>query len=108
VADFTGIGILALLVERVAEIGCNEPWTNVRRKLQELQISQFISSEYSFFRRNGILANSCKVLKYINFSIQKMVLGLKKTILRGVGTPRFLANHEEARLSTHCADILTY
>jgi transposase len=72
------ICVLALLIERVAEISCGEPWSRIRRKLEELQISQFQTSEYRFFRRNEIPAKTRNLLKTLNISTPKLVMGLEK------------------------------
>jgi transposase len=72
------ICILALLIERVAEISCDEPWSRIRRKLEELQISQFHTPEYRFFRRNEISAKTSNLLKDLNISTPKMLMGLEK------------------------------
>jgi hypothetical protein len=72
------ICILALLIERVAEVNCGEPWSRVRRKLEELQISEFLTSEHRFFRRNEISAKTCNLLKVLGISTPKVVIGLEK------------------------------
>jgi transposase len=72
------ICVLALLIERVAEITCKEPWSRIRHKLERMQISHFQSSEYRFFRRNEIATAARNILKALNISIPKLVLGLKK------------------------------
>ena len=72
------ICVLALLIERVAEITCKEPWSRIRRALEGVQISHFQSPEYRFFRRNEIGASARKILKALNISIPKLVMGLKK------------------------------
>jgi transposase len=72
------ICILALLIERVAEIKCNEPWSRIRRKLEKLQISQFISSEYGFYRRNEIPAKTRNILKTLKIATPQLVMGLEK------------------------------
>jgi transposase len=72
------ICVLALLIERVAEITCKEPWNRIRRVLEGVQISHFQSREYRFFRRNEISASARNLLKALNISIPKLVTGLKK------------------------------
>ena len=72
------ICILALLIERVAEISCGEPWSRIRRKLEELQISEFLTPEYRFFRRNELSANTHNILKTLDINIPKVVMGLRK------------------------------
>ena len=72
------ICILALLIERVSEIACKEPWSRIHRKLEKLKISQFISSEYAFFRRNEIPSSTRNILKTLDVSPPPLVMGLKK------------------------------
>jgi transposase len=72
------ICVLALLIERVAEITCKEPWSRIRRTLEGVQISHFQSREYRFFRRNEISTTTRKTLKALSISIPKLVMGLKK------------------------------
>ena len=72
------ICILALLIERVSEIACKEPWSRIHRKLEKLKISQFISSEYAFFRRNEIPSSTRNMLKALDVSPPPLVTGLKK------------------------------
>jgi len=72
------ICILALLIERVAEISCGEPWSRIRRKLEELQISEFLTSEHRFFRRNEVSAKTCNLLKVLGISTPKVVIGMEK------------------------------
>ena len=72
------ICVLALLLERVAEITCKEPWSRIRRTLEGVQISQFQSPECRFFRSNEISASARNILKALNISIPKLVMGLKK------------------------------
>ena len=43
------ICVLSLLIERVAELKCGQPWTRIQRGLEELQISHFLTNGYSFF-----------------------------------------------------------
>ena len=39
------ICVLALLVERVAEIACQQPWPQIRRQLQKLQVTENIEGQ---------------------------------------------------------------
>ena len=72
------ICVLALLLERVAEISCGEPWSRIRRNLEQIQISHFITNEYSFYRRNEIPVAARNVLKKLNIAPPKPVDGLEK------------------------------
>ena len=44
------ICILALLLERVAELRCGAPWSRISNSLAKLQATEFKSSQHSFFR----------------------------------------------------------
>jgi transposase len=72
------ICILSLLIERVAEITCKEPWSRIRRKLEELQISQFQTSDHGFFRRNETPVNTRNILKLLDIPAPRLVMGLEK------------------------------
>ncbi len=48
------ICVLALLIERVAEIACQQPWSQILRVLQTLQVTEFFSLKHRFFRRNEL------------------------------------------------------
>jgi transposase len=72
------ICVLALLIERIAEIRCGVPWSHIRRGLEQLQISHFITNESSFYRRNEIPSKARNLLKKINIPVPKLVDGLEK------------------------------
>jgi len=72
------ICILALLIERIAEISCGEPWSRIRRKLENLEILEFFTPEYRFFQRNEIPAKTRNILKMLDVSTPKHVVGLEK------------------------------
>ena len=72
------ICILALLIERIAEISCGEPWSRIRQGLEQLQISHFLTKGYSFHRRNEIPPKARKILKQLNIPAPKLVDGLEK------------------------------
>jgi len=72
------ICVISLLIERVAEISCGQPWSRIRSQLEKLQISEFLTPEYRFFRRNELAADTRNILKYLNVSLPPLVLGLEK------------------------------
>ena len=74
------ICILALLIERVAELRCEQPWSQIRRNLEELQISHFLTNGYRFLRRNELSAKARKLLKTLGVSTPKLIDGLKKNL----------------------------
>jgi len=72
------ICVLSLLIKRVAEINCGEPWSRIRRNLEELQISEFLMPAYGFFRRNELCAKTRNILKALDIPIPKLIMGLEK------------------------------
>jgi len=72
------ICVISLLIERMAEISCGQPWSRIRSQLEKLQISEFLTPEYRFFRRNELPADTRNILKTLNVSVPPLVLGLEK------------------------------
>ena len=72
------ICVLSLLIERVAELKCGQPWTRIQRGLEELQISHFLTNSYSFFRRNALSSKVRNLLKTLDLSTPKLIDGLEK------------------------------
>jgi hypothetical protein len=70
--------ILALLIERIAEISCGEPWSRIRRKLEGLEFSELITPGYRFFRKNEIPFKTRSMLNILGVSMSKLVVGLEK------------------------------
>jgi len=72
------ICVLALLIERVAEVACDASGSRIRHQLQKLQATEFFSIKHRFFRRNQIAAGTHAVLKKLKISIPKQILSIKK------------------------------
>jgi transposase len=72
------ICVLALLIERLAELRCSKPWSRIKQGLEELQIFYFSTAEHRFFRRNELTRRVRSILKSLNISTPKLVQGLEK------------------------------
>jgi len=72
------ICVLALLMERVAELRCAKPWNKIIQDLEELQIFYFSTAEHRFFRRNELTAGVRNILTSLSISTPKLVQGLEK------------------------------
>jgi len=72
------ICVLALLIERVAELGCGQPWSKIRRGLEELQISYFSTPDHRFFRSNEVNHKAYTILKSLKISTPKLIQGIEK------------------------------
>jgi len=72
------ICVLALLVERVAEIFCKESWARIRGKLLTLQASEYRSQNFNFFQRNKANSALSETLKNLEIQLPKQVLGVSE------------------------------
>jgi len=71
------ICVLALLIERVAEIACQQPWSQIRRQLQTLQVTEFFSLKHRFFRRNELMPELAQMLKTLDVPAPKEILSVE-------------------------------
>jgi transposase len=70
--------VLALLIERVAELSCGKPWRQIREALERLQVTKFENSSHRFLHRNEIDPETTNILKSLNISTPKQVLEIEK------------------------------
>jgi transposase len=71
------ICVLALLIERVAEVACQQPWSQIRRQLQTLQVTEFFSLKHRFFRRNEMTPQVSQMLKTLDIAAPKSILSIE-------------------------------
>ena len=69
--------VFSLLIERVAELKCNQPWPNIQRTLSTLQATEFNTPQNQFFQRNEPTRELVLTLKSLNIPIHKPVLDIK-------------------------------
>jgi transposase len=72
------ICVLALLIERLAELRCEKPWSRIKQDLEELQIFYFSTAEHRFFRRNELTGHVLNILKSLHIRPPKLVQRLEK------------------------------
>jgi len=70
------ICVLALLIERIAEQFCGVPWNHIRRELERLQATEFLSETHRIIRRNEIAPTTQSTLKKLGISVPNAVLAL--------------------------------
>ena len=70
------ICVLSLLIERVAEIACQQPWSQIRRKMKMLQVSDFFL-KHRFYMRNKLLPEVSQTLKTLVVVAPKSILEVK-------------------------------
>jgi len=71
--------VLALLIERVAEIYCNKPWAHIKAALDRLQVTKFENSSYRLFHRNELPGETVNILKSLKINTPNQVLKIEKT-----------------------------
>jgi len=69
--------VFSLLIERVAELKCKQPWPHIRRTLSTLQATEFYTPKNQFFQRNEPSAELVLTLKSLDIPMPKAVLDIK-------------------------------
>lgn len=68
--------VLALLIQRVAELACHMPWPRIRHILQQLQVTECQTPEHVFFRLNEVKKEVREIFKILEISLPKSVLDI--------------------------------
>jgi hypothetical protein len=66
------------MIERVAELECDLPWSRIRRELNRLQVTEFFDLKNRVPMRNEIPANTVNILKKLNIKTPRQILTLEK------------------------------
>ncbi len=66
--------VLALLIERSAELSCKKPWSHIRKDLAGLQATEFACENFRFFQRNEPPKAAVEVLKRLAIPLPNKVL----------------------------------
>jgi len=72
------ICVLALLIERVAELACDKPWNQIQAALDALQITEFFNLKFRVLMRNELPASTINILKLLKITPPKQVIELEK------------------------------
>jgi len=76
IAAHVKICVLGLLIERFAELECQQPWSHLRRVLGSLQATEFHTSSYHFFQRNDPSSELLNLLKKLGIPLPTSVLDI--------------------------------
>ena len=68
--------MLALLIERVAELASQKPWPQIRQILDGLQVTEFQTPTHRFFKLNEASEPVRDTLKMLGIPLPVGVLGL--------------------------------
>ena len=72
------ICVLALLIERIAELSCGRPWHQIRRDLETVQVSNFFNSSHSFDCRNELSSEAINIFKSLKIQSPNQILRVDK------------------------------
>ena len=70
------ICVMALLIERVAELACEQPWSRIRPVLARLQATEVHTSSHFFFKRNEASPELQNVLKKLAIPLPDSILSI--------------------------------
>jgi transposase len=74
------ICVLALLIERIAELSCNKSWYRIRRALDKLQATKFFNLNYRVLMHNELTAETRNIFKSLKITSPKRVMRLEKRL----------------------------
>lgn len=74
------ICVLALLIERVAELACGKTWPQIRGILRTLQVSEYHTEKFQFFQRNLLSENVSETFKKLEIPLPKRICEISPRI----------------------------
>ena len=72
--------VFSLLLERVAELECKQPWSRIQRILSTLQATEFRTEKNLFFQRNEPSSELVSILKSLKIPMPKAVLNISSAL----------------------------
>ena len=72
------ICVLALLIERIAELQCGKPWHQIRRALERLQVTEFFDLNHRVLMRNELPSETRKTFNLLKIKAPPQVIQLDK------------------------------
>jgi transposase len=71
------ICVLALLIERIAELKCGSPWSRIKSVLSKMQVTKFQTKGHVFYQLNELPKGAKTILKKLGIPLPRKVLGIK-------------------------------
>jgi len=72
------ICVLSLLIERIAELQCGQPWHRIRQALERLQVTEFFDLNHRVLMRNELASDTRKTLNLLKIKPPQQVIQLEK------------------------------
>ena len=73
------ICVLALMIERIAELECDMPWHKIRQSLNGIQATEFFRINHRVLMRNELTDKNKNILKSLKINPPKRVIDLQNT-----------------------------
>jgi transposase len=70
------ICVLSLLIQRIAELACDMPWSKIHNILERLQVTECQTSSHVFFKLNEIPQEVRDIFKKVEIHLPKGILGI--------------------------------
>jgi len=71
------ICVLALFIERVAELKCGKSWSHIKRVSSKIQATEFVTPGHSFYQLNELPKGAKTMLKNLLIDRLHKVFGIK-------------------------------
>ena len=72
------ICVLSLLIERIAELQCGQPWHRIRQSLERLQVTEFFDLNHRVLMRNELASDTRKAFNLLKIKPPPQVIQLDK------------------------------
>jgi hypothetical protein len=72
------ICVLSLLIERIAELQCGQPWHRIRRALERLQVTEFFDLNHRVLMRNELASETRNIFNLLKIKAPLQVIQLEK------------------------------
>ena len=72
------ICVLSLLIERIAELQCGQPWHRIRQALERLQVTEFFDLNHRVLMRNELVSDTRKTFNLLKIKPPPQVIQLDK------------------------------
>ena len=73
------ICVLALMIERIAELECDMPWHKIRQSLNGIQATEFFRINHRVLMRNEVTDKNRNIFKLLKITPPKRILDLQDT-----------------------------
>jgi hypothetical protein len=70
--------VLSLLIERIAELQCGQPWHRIRQSLERLQVTEFFDLNHRVLMRNELASDTRKAFNLLKIKPPPQVIQLEK------------------------------